>query len=122
MAGSLYRRLVSQHPCAGSSVIKTQNLFIMSVHGHEGLVETAVPRAKEALEQLQPAEPSLVARVEAKANIHTRFSARGQLVMRDFILAVKDCNSAAKGTKPGNIGQGAILSLPRCFALKSCIR
>jgi hypothetical protein len=95
---------IDMHALARCRVQKAQDALINCVQGHEGLVETAVPRAKEALQPRRPAEPSLVARVESKANVHTRFSARGQLVMRDFISAAKDGSSAAKGAKPGDVG------------------
>jgi hypothetical protein len=118
---------IDMHALARCRVQKAQDALINCAQGHEGLVENTIPSAEELSAARvgavgDPAEPTFLARVVAKAQVDTRKATRGQLVMRNVVAAPEDGDSASEGLEPGDVGLGVVLSLPRCLVAKRRVR
>ena len=108
---------VNVHALAGRGVEESEDALIHSPQWHEGLVKNAVAGAKELTAPWvsavgYPAEPSLLARVEPKAQKDARQATGRQLVVGNLIAPAEDRDSAAEVLEPGDVGLGAVMNLP----------
>jgi hypothetical protein len=79
ISGSRIAKEVGVHAPARCSVEETKNALINRAHWHEGLVKDTVTCAEKLTSTRfglvgYPAEPSLLAKVEAKTKVDTRLS------------------------------------------------